>query len=125
MSMYSEILAKALVDEPLDDTSAHRTSELLQAVNERRADVLESRTLGTEGRVACEVAYDVAIMRLCAAMGIEVTADQFSSPTLERERLVRQLEEAERAERAERRRVRRPAGKPTGRPRSVGRPVPD
>jgi hypothetical protein len=99
MSMYSEILAKALEDEleSEDATSARPMSEvreLFKSVNERRARVLETTDLAPEDRVACEIAYDVAIMKLCAAVGIEVTPDQFSFPTSERAHLERQLAEA-------------------------------
>jgi hypothetical protein len=123
--MYSEILAKAL--EVNDDAQpAIRTKELLQAVNDRRAAFFGTRT-GTSGaiqpeeRVASEIAYDVAILRLCAAVGIDASPARFSHPRSERAELIRKLAQAGVPLRAEGKRFRRPAGRPTG----GDRPRPD
>ena len=91
MSMYVEILSQAMAGE---EEPAQSRASLLDATCECRQQMLETRRRvdGTpEHRLAHEVAYDRALLRLCAALGIETVLGRFNRPLEERDRLEHEL----------------------------------
>lgn len=91
MSMYVEILSRALDDQ---ECEMRTCDSLLDAANDCRAQMLDCRIHkweSAESRIACEIAYDRALINLCVEMDIDVSADRFSHPNSERERLERAL----------------------------------
>lgn len=91
MSMYVEVLSGALdnwgpdVDE--DDLVDHALACLLAlspSPSDRRS---------ANAKLASEIAYDRALIKLAAANGIDVAAGRFSRPQAERNRLERELVE--------------------------------
>jgi len=94
--MYTHLLSSVL-----DDWVDKFTGEaLVDYALVCRAATLASRPGGSGNGMdesACialsaEIAYDRALLKLCAANGIQVSTDGFSHPTAERARLERELE---------------------------------
>lgn len=91
--MYVQLLSSALYE------WVHELSgpPLIAEVRLRRAEMLAPG--GHDDAFACgilaaEVAYDCALIKLSAAMGIEATIEQFAHPPVERVRLERALANA-------------------------------
>ena len=93
MSMYLDILSSAL--EGWEDELAG--SALIDESLARRAEVLGNRhhrSSSTREALAAEVAYDRALISLCAEHGIEVVVSDFAYPEAERARLESKLARA-------------------------------
>ncbi|HVA05185.1 MAG TPA: hypothetical protein VNG12_00425 [Acidimicrobiales bacterium] len=91
MSMYVEILSQAIAT---TEVAPAAREALIKDVVERRAQMLESRALhegSAETRIAREVAYDGALIALCAELGIDIAPTRFANPREERTRLEREL----------------------------------
>lgn len=89
-SMYTQLL-QVVWEEAQSDGAAE---ELLKAaVTRRRAlDVAESaHGQAVEKALAANLAYDVALLRLCAAHGVDVDPLRFSRPLVERRLLETEL----------------------------------
>jgi hypothetical protein len=90
MSMYAELLLSA--QEGLHEDL--RGEALLCYALDRRSDMLSSRPVTRASAIsalAVEVAYDCALLRLCALEGIEALPADFSHPAQDRHRLEREL----------------------------------
>lgn len=91
--MYAHILSSVIDswgEEPADDALLAYTLRCrgqILATKLRRGDPATSA-------LAAEVAYDRALLRLCAAHGIAVAVARFSHPRQERARLERELDAA-------------------------------
>jgi hypothetical protein len=87
MSMYVELLSALLAHEEDPVTTS---DSLLDAVFACRRRMLnDERRTGTsaEDRLADQIAYDRALVNLCAATGIDVDPTRFAHPLQERSRL--------------------------------------
>lgn len=93
--MYTHLLSSVL-----DDWVDAFTGEaLIDYTLVCRAETLASLSQRPKGErcspayiaLGAEVAYDRALIKLCAANGIDVSADGFSHPAAERNRLEREL----------------------------------
>ena len=93
VSLYSELLANAL-DDYGDDSSVEMlvgSAAVFRAV--LRAPVSAER--GTPfGALATEIAYDCALIKLCALLGCEVAASSFEVPSHDRRRMERAIARA-------------------------------
>jgi hypothetical protein len=90
VGMYVDFLAQAL--EGWSDERPRE--ELIEYVVACRADMLflrHSDQVCAFAALASEIAYDRALMTLCAAEGIEVVATRFAHPSSERRRLEQEL----------------------------------
>jgi len=88
--MYAELLS-SIQSDPLD---AMNGSGLVAYAIARRAALLHHIPTSEEGvydALSEEVAYDMALMKLCERHGIEAAASGFSHPKEERARLERAL----------------------------------
>jgi hypothetical protein len=93
MSMYVELLSAVLAAEEAEPVTA---DSLLDVAADCRARMLRSRTQRTvsaKHALANEIAYDRALVNLCAFHGIEVDPGRFTHPREERARLERALAE--------------------------------
>ena len=91
--MYVDLLSTILGDE----IEAQTGEELLELALRCRFRMLHfgpPRGLTAYDALANEVAYDRALIRLCAANGIAVAPERFAHPRAERTRLERALVEA-------------------------------
>ena len=99
MSMYSELLAVSLA---IDEEAAgeHLTSsaseewlmEELLLARRHRQQAGRSGRADTSSRVAAELEYDRALVRLCRVHAIDSGPERFSRPLRERRRLEEALE---------------------------------
>lgn len=90
MSMYVELLSKApegrleeLSGDALVGYALICRAEMLEAAPHKGYSILSA--------LATEVTYDRALLKLCAANGIEVATADFAHPLEERRRLEREL----------------------------------
>ncbi len=94
MSMYTRLLDAALEQRPSHDT-AHSRDSALEEVRRCRFELEVGRPAGDVDTVsavlALQVGYDVALLELAAAMGIESGPSMFEQPERERNRLRRTL----------------------------------
>jgi hypothetical protein len=93
MSMYVDLLSSALVSR----VDQLRGDALLAYVLSCRAEMLASGAQKGESAyaaLALEIAYDRALLKLCAEQGIAVKASEFSHPQAERRRLEGELAQA-------------------------------
>jgi hypothetical protein len=91
MAMYVQLLSAVLTSEEAD---AHEPGVLLSVARASRLQMLTSSDRlhrSAEGDLAYDVQYDCALIRLCAATGIETTPACFEQPRVERARLERAL----------------------------------
>jgi hypothetical protein len=91
MAMYVQLLCSVLTS---DGTDSSAPGELLLRARTSRRQLLTStdRSRGSAERdLAYEVHYDCALIRLCAAEGIQTTPAAFGQPRVERARLERAL----------------------------------
>jgi hypothetical protein len=94
MAMYVQLLSAVLTS---DGAGSYAPGELLSLARTNRHQMLTSTDrahLSVERELAYDVNYDCALIRLCAATGIETTPALFGQPGVERERLERALAEA-------------------------------
>jgi hypothetical protein len=94
MAMYVQLLSAVFMSEEAD---SHTPGELLSLARTSRFQMLASTQRSprlAERDLAYEVHYDCALMRLCAAAGVETTPASFGQPGVERERLERSLAKA-------------------------------
>ena len=87
--MYCELLSRAM-EKP---EAANPPSGLLESFVEsrqRRAELDQAPDASTD-RLACEVAYDLALIRISSAMAIDTSPANFSVPMRERDRLEHKL----------------------------------
>jgi hypothetical protein len=91
MAMYAQLLSALLTSEGAD---SYGPGELLSLARTSRHQVRTSsdRTdRSAEQGLADDVRYDCALIRLCAASGIETAPASFGQPRVERARLERAL----------------------------------
>jgi hypothetical protein len=91
MAMYAQLLSAVLTS---DRTDSYAPAELLARARTSRHQMLTSTSsahLCAERDLAYDVDYDCALIRLCAAAGIETTPASFGQPGAERARLERAL----------------------------------
>ena len=92
--MYAEFVSTALV---ADDGEPSTSEELLERVVTCRARMLRSAgrlDQPAEERLAREVEYDTALIRLCTALDIAADPSRFAHPHQERARLEQALADA-------------------------------
>jgi hypothetical protein len=93
MNMYTHLLS-SVFDEWVDALTGEA---LIDYALICRAETLGQLSQDARGRTSAyialgaEVAYDRALIKLCVASGIEVSAEGFSHPAAERNRLERKL----------------------------------
>jgi hypothetical protein len=93
MSMYVELLSAVLAGE---DAMPETADVLLDVAVACRARMLGSKagvTVSAKHALAYEIAYDRALVNLCAVGGIDVDPGRFAHPGEERARLERSLAE--------------------------------
>jgi hypothetical protein len=91
MAMYVQLLSAVLMADRADSSAP---GELLLRARTSRRQLLASpdhSRCSAERDLAYEVHYDCALIRLCAAEGIETTPTAFGQPRVERTRLERAL----------------------------------
>jgi hypothetical protein len=91
MAMYVQLLSAVLT---ADGAGSYGPGELLSLARTSRHQMLTSTDrahLSAERDLAYDVNYDCALIRLCAATGIETTPASFGQPGVERDRLERAL----------------------------------
>jgi hypothetical protein len=91
MAMYVQLLSAVLTSE---DADSHEPGMLLSVARASRRQMLTSSDRphrSAEGDLAYDAQYDCALIRLCAAAGIETTPACFGQPRVERARLERAL----------------------------------
>ena len=87
MAMYVQLLSAVLTSGGAD---SYVPGELLSLARTSRHQMLTSTNrshLSAERDLAYDVRYDCALIRLCAAAGIETTPASFGQPAVERARL--------------------------------------
>lgn len=88
--MYTQLLDAALEQRPAREVEPNR-SQAVEAVRRRRAEL----ELGVQDHsgdpvpavLALQIGYDVALLELAAAVGIESAPSRFEQPERERDRL--------------------------------------
>lgn len=96
--MYRQLLAVALLERPPHPGDPDEEPQvLLERLAEQRHQLL-SAGAGTSRRhadpaaaVALQLRYDVALIHLCSALGIDYQLDRFSQPAAAREALEQSL----------------------------------
>ena len=91
MAMYVQLLCAALTS---DGADSFAPGELLLRARTSRRELLtatDHSRHSAERDLAYEVYYDCALIRLCAAEGIQTTPAAFGQPRVERARLERAL----------------------------------
>ncbi len=91
MAMYVQLLCAVLTSDEADSCAP---GELLHRARTSRRQLLGSTDharCSAERDLAHDVRYDCALIRLCAASGIETTPAAFGQPRVERARLERAL----------------------------------
>ena len=91
MAMYVQLLSAALTSEGAD---SYVPGELISLARTSRHQMLtpsDRLSRSAEDDLAYDVHYDCALIRLCAAAGIETTPASFGQPMVERARLERAL----------------------------------
>jgi hypothetical protein len=94
MAMYVQLLSAVLT---ADRAGSYAPGDLLSLARTSRHQMLTSTDrahLSAERVLAYDVNYDCALIRLCAASGIETTPASFGQPGVERARLERALAES-------------------------------
>lgn len=98
MTIYSEVLRIALASGEAQGVREASVPMLVTRLLDERAHLAEDAALhkGAPGdpveRMALELAHDVALVRLCGALGIEEHLTDPASPLDERARLLRLVE---------------------------------
>ena len=100
MSMYVNLLSAALGQRPFAEADAEANAGAdaeperyaIEEVRRRRAELERGVPPGTDGDavpllLAQQVGYDVALMELARAVGIDTGPDRFEQPQQERARL--------------------------------------
>jgi hypothetical protein len=95
MSMYSELLTATVRSEGIGRYGPDQAPELLEWLSVCRR-LLEESTGASDNRepsddIAANIAYDLALLRLCVAVGVESDPTRFDRPMVERTRLEREL----------------------------------
>jgi len=91
MAMYIQLLCAVLT---ADGANSSEAGELLLRARTSRRQLLRPADCSgwsAERDLADEVQYDCALIRLCAAEGIQTTPAAFGQPRVERARLERAL----------------------------------
>ncbi len=95
MSMYTELLIAACGQQPAPaDASERDALEEVLRCRARRGE--RGEPAGPDlvpVALALELSYDVALLRLALAVGVEADPSRFDQPTRERERLEKALRE--------------------------------
>jgi hypothetical protein len=99
MSMYSELLAASSAKERAGRPVAASKGELLAQLLARRIDLDDaSPSDGAQpdvaGHLTRQLDYDIALIRLCRALGIDAEPSGFEHPQPERQRLEQELKNA-------------------------------
>ncbi len=99
-SMYSELLAMSLAFVDASTTQRANERRLLgqlathQELRDTRRSSVTSQAVGASARIATELEYDNALVRLCRLHGIPYDVARFTRPLSERRRLEEALEAA-------------------------------
>ena len=97
MTIYSEVLRMALASDDVPGSPEATVPQLVARLDAQRSLLPEDA--GAPGdlveRMALELAHDVALVRLCGALGIEEHLTAPAPPLDERTRLLRLVEEDE------------------------------
>jgi hypothetical protein len=92
MSMYADLLAASLPQPIAPGEQVSELGALLALLLAARIRLGERRSgAGAEGDLATNIEYDLALLRLCAARGVDVDPGRFDRPGEERARLEREL----------------------------------
>jgi hypothetical protein len=87
MTMYVDLLSAAMAGEEGGTTTPEGLSYAAVVSRARMLNARGSTGLSAQVMLAREVAYDRALLSLCAASGVEVDVAQFAHPATERARL--------------------------------------
>jgi hypothetical protein len=87
MSMYTDILSTALEGGWVDELTGNALIDASRALRVRMLGNRHPRSTSTYEALAAEVAYDRALIGVCAERGIEVVVSDFAYPHAERARL--------------------------------------
>jgi hypothetical protein len=91
MAMYVQLLSAVLTSDDADSHGPPRAASRARASRLQMLTSADRSHRSAEGSLANDVQYDCALIRLCAATGIETTAACFEQPRVERARLERAL----------------------------------
>jgi hypothetical protein len=89
--MYTDLLLQAIEATPAHDGSGHALVERLVASEVWREEKPRSGSQYVSEVLAHEIAYDQALIELCAALGIDAEPESFTSPMNARARLEHEL----------------------------------
>jgi hypothetical protein len=87
VSMYRELLSTAVAHEEAPVAPVGASLELAIECRERMLGYRAGTNGSAQHKLASEVAYDRALVNLCAASGIDVDMSRFNQPQQARERL--------------------------------------
>ncbi|HEY1444224.1 MAG TPA: hypothetical protein VGF51_04940 [Acidimicrobiales bacterium] len=94
MSMYAQLLDAALEQRPPREPERnHAVEELRRCREELELGVPEHNIDTVPSVLALQIGYDVALLELAEAVGIETAPSRFDQPERERDRLRRALNE--------------------------------
>ena len=82
--MYCELLAASLAEAGRDE---HRSADLVAVAVERRRALRSPGVADAASGVAVQLAYDLALLRLCWASDVDADPAGFTQPLPERRRL--------------------------------------
>jgi hypothetical protein len=92
MSMYAELLVASLGQSITPGERASEVGALLAQLLAARLRLGERQAgAGPEGDLAANIEYDLALLRLCAARGVDADPRRFDRPGQERARLEGEL----------------------------------
>jgi hypothetical protein len=94
MSMYAQLLDAALEQRPArepDPSRTHAVEEVRRCREELELGVPERNIDTVPSVLALQIGYDVALLELAKAVGIESGPSRFDQPERERDRLRRAL----------------------------------
>jgi hypothetical protein len=91
MAMYVQLLSAVLTSEGADSNGPGNLLSLARSSRHQMLTSSDRPHRSAERDLAYDVQYDCALIRLCAAAGIETTPASFEQPGVERARLERAL----------------------------------
>jgi hypothetical protein len=91
MAMYVQLLSAALTSEGVDSYGPGKLLSLARTSRHQMLTSAERPCRSAEQDLADDVHYDCALIRLCAAAGIDTMPASFGQPRVERARLERAL----------------------------------
>jgi hypothetical protein len=93
MSMYTRLLDAALRERPLTEVGAreHALGEVIRCRRDLEDGVPPGAADTVPVALALQIAYDVALVEMARAVGVDTDPNRFEQPQTERERLERAL----------------------------------